>query len=318
MVLTVYKAVISGMVRPLLEGQLPDGIEPVWFMTPDEAKAQIADADIAWADMNDPSAMRDVFLAGEKLKWVSTIYAGLDHFPVDALAQRGTIVTNGVGINTIAVAEYAVMGMLSLAKGYPDVVRAADKAEWLNASPGTIELYDSKALIIGYGAIGQAIGERLKGFGVDVTGAARTARPDENILGRDDWQSRIGEFDWVILATPSTTQTRQLLDADLLAAMKRESFVINIARGDCVDQDALVALLQSRHLGGAFLDVTTPEPLPADHILWSLPNVQLSMHLSGRAQRKMFPRSAALFLKNARAFAAGETLENMVDLARGY
>lgn len=306
------------MVRPLLEGKLPDAIEPVWFMTPDEAKAQIVDADIAWADMNDPSAMRDVFLAGKKLKWVSTIYAGLDHFPVAQLAERGTIITNGVGINTIAVAEYAVMGMLSLAKAYPDVVRAADKGEWLNASPGTIELYDSKALIIGYGAIGQAIGERLKGFGVSVTGAARNARPDENILGSDDWQGRIGEFDWVILATPSTAQTKKLLTADLLAAMKRESFVINIARGDCLDQDALIALLQSNHLGGAFLDVTTPEPLPADHILWSMPNVQLSMHLSGRAQRKMFPRSAALFLQNAQAFVTGDALTNTVDLALGY
>lgn len=306
------------MVRPLLEGQLPEGIKPIWFMTPDEAKSEIADADIAWADMNDPSAMRDVFLAGEKLKWVSTIYAGLDHFPVKELAQRGTILTNGVGINTIAVAEYAVMGMLSLAKAYPDVVHAADKREWLNASPGTIELYDSKALIIGYGAIGQAIGERLKGFGVHITGAARTARPDVNILGSQDWQGRIGEFDWVILATPSTAQTRQLLSAELLSAMKKESFVINIARGDCLDQDALIALLQSNHLGGAFLDVTSPEPLPADHILWSMPNVQLSMHLSGRAQRKMFPRSAALFLKNVHAFVAGEPLTNTVDLSLGY
>ncbi len=312
------KAVISGMVRPLLEGKLPDAIEPVWFMTPDEAKDAIVDADIAWADMNDPSAMRDVFLAGEKLKWVSTIYAGLDHFPVAELAERGTMVTNGVGINTIAVAEYAVMGMLSLAKNYPDVVRASDNREWLNSSPGTIELYETKALVIGYGAIGQAIAERLSGFGVAVTGVARTACPESNILGSNDWQGRIGEFDWVVLATPSTAETKQLLNADLLAAMKRESFIVNIARGDCIDQDAMIALLQSHHLGGAFLDVTTPEPLPSDHPLWSMPNVQLSMHLSGRAQRKMFPRSATLFIKNAQAFVAGEPLDNRVDLALGY
>lgn len=312
------KAVISAMIRPLLEGKLPDGIEPVWFMTPQEAEAEIADADIGWVDMNDPRAMKQVLLAGEKLKWVSTIYAGLDHFPVDTLAQRGTLVTNGVGINTIAVAEYAVMGMLSLAKGFPDVVRAQDKREWLTASPGTVELYESRALIIGYGAIGRAIGERLKGFGVEVTGVARTARPDDGVLGADDWQGQIGDYDWIILATPSTAQTAALLGADHIAAMKREAFLVNIARGDCVDQDALIAALAARRLGGAFLDVTTPEPLPEEHPLWSLPNVQLSMHLSGRAQQKMFPRSAALFLRNAAAFVAGQPLENQVDLTLGY
>jgi len=312
------KAVISAMVRPLLEPGLPTGIEPVWFMTPDEAKAEIVDADIAWADMNDPHAMREVFLAGEKLKWVSTIYAGLDHFPVEELAQRGTIVTNGVGINTIAVAEYAVMGMLNLAKGYADVVRATDKHEWLNASPGTIELFETSALIVGYGAIGKAIGTRLTGFGVNVKAVARTARPDEGVLGADDWQANIGDYDWIVLATPSTAETKQLIGRDELAAMKKEAFLINIARGDCVDQDALVEALQQHKIGGAFLDVTTPEPLPSDHPLWSLPNVQLSMHLSGRAQRKMFPRSAELFLRNASAFLAGQEMENCVDLQRGY
>lgn len=312
------KAVISGMIRPLLEGQLPPEIEPVWFMTPQEAEAEIADADIGWVDMNDPKAMKQVLLAGEKLKWVSTIYAGLDHFPVAALAERGTVVTNGVGINTIAVAEYAVMGMLSLAKGFPDVVRAQDKHEWLTASPGTAELYESRALIIGYGAIGQAIGARLRGFGVDVTGAARTARTDQGILGAHDWQHRIGEFDWIILATPSTAETASLLGPDHIAAMKCEAYLVNIARGDCVDQDALIDALKARRIAGAFLDVTTPEPLPDDHPLWSLPNVQLSMHLSGRAQQKMFPRSAALFLRNAAAFVAGQPLENQVDLTLGY
>ncbi|MEO1045819.1 MAG: D-2-hydroxyacid dehydrogenase [Pseudomonadota bacterium] len=312
------KAVISALIRPLLEGKLPAGIEPLWFMTPEEAKAEIADADIGWVDMNDPRAMKDVLLAGERLKWVSTIYAGLDHFPVEALAARGTMVTNGVGINTIAVAEYAVMGMLSLAKGYPDVVRAADRREWLTASPGTVELHDSKALIVGYGAIGRAIGERLRGFGVEVTGVARTARPEQGIWGAGDWQNRIGEFDWIILATPSTSETTALLGSDAIAAMKPEAFLVNIARGDCVDQPALIAALEARRIAGAFLDVTTPEPLPEDHPLWSLPNVQLSMHLSGRAQQKMFPRSAALFLRNAAAYVAGEPLENRVDLTLGY
>lgn len=312
------RACLSIMTKPLLEGRLPEGIEVDWFMTADEAKERIAAADIAWVDMNDKQAMHDVILAGRKLKWLSTIYAGLDFFPVKELAARGTFVTNGVGVNTIAVAEYAVMGMLSLAKGYDDVVRAADRKEWLHQSPGVVELYETRALVVGYGAIGQAIGERLKGFGVEVTGVARTARPDDGVIGANDWQARIGEFDWIVLATPATSETQQLLGATEIAAMKAEAFLVNIARGECVDQDALIAALQKKAIAGAFLDVTVPEPLDAESPLWDLKNVQLSMHLSGRAQSKMFQRSAALFLENIEHFLAGKPLRNEVDLSLGY
>ena len=220
--------------------------------------------------------------------------------------RKARTVTNGVGINTIAVAEYAVLGMLSLAKQYPAVVHAADRREWLQASPGTVELCESKALIIGYGAIGQAIGARLNGFGVAVTGVARTARPDEGVIGANDWQDRINEFDWIVLALPATDETEAVFGAREIAAMRESACLVNMARGSCVDQAALVSALQAGRIAGAFLDVVTPEPLPANHVLWTLPNVQLSMHLSGRAQSQMFQRAAALFLRNAQAWVKGE------------
>jgi phosphoglycerate dehydrogenase-like enzyme len=312
------KAVISALVRPLIEASIPAGVDVAWIGSADEAKLEVADADIAWVDMHDKQVMRDVIVAGEQLKWVSTLYAGLDHFPVEELTARGTRVTNGVGINTVAVAEYAVLGMLSMAKGYADVVRAADKHEWLWASPGTIELFETRALIIGYGAIGSAIGDRLKGFGVEVTGVARTARPDAGILGADEWRAKIGEYDWVVIATPATRETDALIGAAELEAMKPEAILVNIARGECVDQDALIAALMAKSIAGAFLDVTTPEPLPAGHALWTLPNVQISMHLSGHAQTRMFQRSAALFSDNLARYVRGEPLVNEVDLALGY
>lgn len=312
------KAVISALVRPLLEASIPDGVQVAWIGSAEEAQREVVDAQIAWVDMHDKQAMRDVIQAGAQLKWVSTLYAGLDHFPVEELTARATRVTNGVGINTIAVAEYAVLGMLSMAKGYADVVRAADRKEWLWASPGTIELFETRALIIGYGAIGSAIGERLRGFGVEVTGVARTARPDAGILGADDWRARIGEYDWVVIATPATRETDALIGAPDLDAMKPEAILVNIARGECVDQEALIAALKTKSIAGAFLDVTTPEPLPADHELWTLPNVQISMHLSGRAQNRMFQRAAALFGDNLGRYVRGEALVNEVDLTLGY
>ena len=312
------KAVISALVRPLLEASIPQGVDVAWIASTEEAVREVADADIAWVDMHDKQAMREVMLAGTQLKWVSTLYAGLDHFPVGELTARGTRVTNGVGINTIAVAEYAVLGMLSMAKGFADVVRAADRKEWLWASPGTIELFETRALIIGFGAIGSAIAERLKGFGVAVTGAARTARLGEGILGAGDWRAKIGDYDWVVLATPATRETDALIGAAELAAMKPEAILVNVARGECVDQEALIAALKAKTIAGAFLDVTTPEPLPADHELWTLPNVQMSMHLSGRAQSRMFQRSAALFADNLGRYVRGEPMVNEVELALGY
>jgi phosphoglycerate dehydrogenase-like enzyme len=235
---------------------------------------------------------------------------------LEQLKAQGTIVTNGAGINAITIAEYVVMGMLTIAKGYRDVVRAQDRHEWLMDSPGKIELYGSKALLLGYGAIGKLIEERLKPFGVDVTVVRRTPGPTS--LAPDAWRARLGEFDWVILAVPATPETENMIGADELATMKQSATLINIARGSVVDQDALVAALTNKQIGAAFLDVTTPEPLPADHPLWTLDNAHITMHLSGRAQDKMFIRSATRFLENLARYRNGEPLSPLVNLNLGY
>lgn len=310
------KAVLPALARPLIEPQLPAGLDVAWFANHEEATAMVADADIAWVDMQRPQWTADAVAAGPKLKWVSTIYAGLDAFPLPLLKERGTVLTNGVGINAIAVAEYAVMGVLAAAKRFDEVVRIADRHEWTIQAPGQVELLDTTALIIGYGAIGKLIGDRLAAFGVTVTGVTRSGR--DGTITPDKWASRIGEFDWVILAAPSTDETKALIGADELAAMKSTAWLINIARGDMIDQEALIEALTKRRIAGAFLDVVTPEPLPADHPLWSAPNTIHTMHLSGRSQTKMFQRATALFLKNLHAFMAGEAMTNVVDLDAGY
>lgn len=311
------KAVLPAIARPLLEARLPSDLEVSWFTSPQEAKAMIADAEIAWVDMQPTEHVADAIrAAGPELKWVSTIYAGLDAFPLDLLRARGVTLTNGVGINAIAVAEYAVMGVLVAAKRYDEVLRAQDRREWPKDAPGKIELADTRALIVGLGAIGRLIADRLGAFGVAVTGVTRSGR--DRTLTPDAWRARLGEFDWVILAAPSTDDTKAMIGADELAAMKRTAWLINIARGDMIDDDALLAALNERRIAGAFLDPTNPEPLPSDHPLWSAPNCMITMHLSGRSQTKMFQRAAALFLDNLAAYRAGRALENVADLNAGY
>ncbi|MEM6266702.1 MAG: D-2-hydroxyacid dehydrogenase [Pseudomonadota bacterium] len=307
---------ISGLIRPLLEPRLPDSVDVRWFMTHDEALEAVKDAEIGWFDSNNPQDMVKTLRAATKLKWLNSIYAGLDFLPMDVLIERGITVTNGAGINAITIAEYVVMGMLNIAKGYREVVRAQDRKEWLLDSPGKRELAGSRALLLGYGAIGKLIKPRLEAFDVDVTVVRRSG--GEGTLKPDEWRTKLNEFDWVILALPATAETEALIGAEELAAMKSDAVLVNIARGSVVDQDTLTAALETKRIGAAFLDVTTPEPLPEDHTLWSLDNAHITMHLSGRAQDKMFIRSADRFLDNLARYRRGEPIGPIFDPVRGY
>lgn len=309
-------AVLSGLIRPLVEARLPEWVSPRWFASKEEAFALAPEAEIGWFDMYDKADMAEAIRRAAAMKWLNSIYAGLDGMPLDLLAERGVIVTNGAGINAVTIAEYVVMGMLTVAKGYREVVRAQDRREWLADSPGKRELLGSKALLLGYGAIGKLIEQRLRGFGVEVGVVRRSG--GAGVLSPNEWRARLGEFDWVILAVPATAETEGMIGAPELAAMKREAVLINIARGSVVDQAALVEALTEKRIAAAFLDVTTPEPLPADHPLWTLDNAHITMHLSGRAQDKMFVRAAERFLVNLERYAKGEVLEPQVDLSRGY
>lgn len=309
-------AVMSGLIRPLLEPQLPADLDVRWFMSTEQALELAPLADIGWFDLNDKAEMFKIISAATKLKWLNSIYAGVDGMPLAQLQRQGTVVTNGAGINAITIAEYVVMGMLTIAKGYREVVRAQDRHEWLMDSPGKVELFGSKALLLGYGAIGKLIEERLTPFGVNVTVVRRSE--GENTLGPNQWRERLGEFDWVILAVPATPETNGMIGADELISMKTTATIINIARGSVIEQDALVTALQGKEIGAAFLDVTTPEPLPADHPLWALDNAHVTMHLSGRSQDKMFIRSATRFLENLQRYRKGEPLSPLVNLDLGY
>lgn len=310
------KLVAPAILRPLIEPNLPDDIDAEWFFSLDEALKLAPNAEIGWLDHYGPSGWADIVARATKLKWLNTIFAGLDALDLPTLSARGTIVTNGRGINAIAVAEYAVMGVLVAAKRFDRVVRRADTHQWVHDAPGKIELFDSRALIIGMGAIGTMIADRLRAFGVHVTGVTHSGR--DGTLTPNRWKARIGEFDWIILAAPSTPETRGMIGEAELHAMQRTAWIVNVARGDMIDQDALVVALNDNVIGGAFLDAVTPEPLPPTDPLWTANNAIHTMHLSGRSQTLMFQRAATLFLDNLAAFRAGKPMRNVADLNAGY
>lgn len=309
-------AVLSGLIRPLVEPRLPDWVEPRWFLSKEEALELAPSGEIGWFDFAQHAPMAEVVTAATNLKWLNSIYAGLDFLPLDLLRERGTVVTNGAGINAIAIAEYAVMLMLAQAKGYRQVVRAQERREWLLDSPGKRELYGERVLLLGLGAIGGLIKARLEAFGMEVVPVRRSG--GDGVLKPDEWRGELGGFDWIVLAVPSTPDTRHMIGAEELAAMKPSAVVANIARGEVIDQDALIAALTQKRIEAALLDVTTPEPLPPEHPLWALDNAQVSMHLSGRAQTKMFQRSAERFIENLARWRAGEPVQPRMDLSLGY
>ncbi|HEX4847299.1 MAG TPA: D-2-hydroxyacid dehydrogenase [Novosphingobium sp.] len=308
--------VLNALLRPLIEPHLPEWAEVRWYASKDEAFDLAPAAEIGWFDMHSKADMAEVFRRAERLKWLNSVYAGVEMFPLDVLAQRGVVLTNGAGINAAPIAEYILLLMLAQCKGYREVVRAQDRHEWLKDSPGKRELLGSKALILGYGAIGQEVEKRLLGMGMEVTKVRR--HPGPGALGPDEWRGQLGTFDWIVLSVPATPETEGMIGAAELAAMKRDAVLVNVARGSVIDQPALTAALAEGRIGGALLDVTTPEPLPADDPLWGLENTQITMHLSGRAQDRMFQRSAARFLENLERYHRGEPLEPRVDYALGY
>ncbi len=310
-------AVLPAPLRPWLEERLPGWLQPHWFQTREEAFALAPEADIGWFDFPRKTDMAAAMKLALRMKWLNSGVTGMDGLPLAELRQRGVKVTNGAGINALTIAEYVVMGMLAIAKNYRELVRAQDRHEWLHDSPGKMELSGSHALMVGYGAIGKLVEERLRAFGVKVTAVRREPEPGGGVLGPQEWQARLGEFDWVILAVPATRETERLVGAAELARMKASAVLMN-ARGSIVDQDALVAALTERRIGAAFLDVTDPEPLPQDHPLWRLDNAHISMHLSGRSQTRMFERSAQRFLDNLARFQSGQALQFQVDLSAGY
>lgn len=314
----LVKAALSVAVRDQVEARLPAWVVPAWFSTREEGLAACENAEIGWLDLDSRAEMSELIQAAAAMRWFNTKFVGLDALPVETLRDRRVVVTNGAGLNGITIAEYVVLAMLAMAKGYRQVVRAQDRHEWLTVAPGRVELAGTKALVIGYGAIGKLVEARLKAFDVDVTVARRSATGADGVLGADQWRPRLGDFDWVILALPATAETIGMIGASELRSMKPSGVLMNFARGSLIDQAALVEALKEERIGGAFLDVTDPEPLPSGHDLWTLENAHVSMHLSGRSQTRMVERAVERFLDNLESYGAGSQLTGTVDLVRGY
>jgi phosphoglycerate dehydrogenase-like enzyme len=292
------------------------GAEIGWYGDNDSCLAALPGAEVFWVD----SGVGDIakaIEAGADLKWLTTQGTGVDSWPLELIRKRNLVLTNGAGVGAIPISEYVVLGLLAGLKGLPELVRAQDRREWLEPPPSLAELYGKRALIYGYGGIGRAIGQRLKPFGVSVTGVRRNPGEEPGVIAVSDWEARLSETDLLILSVPLTGATRALVGESQLAALPRGAWVANIARGGLIDEKALVGSLKSGHLGGAYIDVTDPEPLPPESELWSIPNVVLTPHSSWATAHQM-ERAGEIFLDNFARYQRSTPLKNVVDLTLGY
>lgn len=266
--------------------------------TPAEERELVAEAEIVTGYGID----EELLDAAGELRLFAGILAGTDHLPLDALADRGVAVTNAAGVHGPNVAEHVIGSMLAFAAGLHIGWRRQRRHEWRHYQ--ATELADSVVTIVGLGAIGTAIVDRLEGFGVRTIGVRYTPEnggPTDEVIGFDPpaVHRALARTDYLVLACPLTETTRGLVDDEALATLPPEAVVVNIARGPVVETDALVGAIQREDIRGAALDVTDPEPLPADHPLWRFENVLITAHSAGHTPR-YYDRVADILADNVR------------------
>ncbi|MET9735353.1 2-hydroxyacid dehydrogenase [Streptomyces sp. NPDC006458] len=250
--------------------------------------------------------------AMSRVEVVQTLSAGIDHVEPGLKHLRpGVRLCNARGVHEASTAELTLALMLASLRGIPDFVRAQDKGRWLGGFRPA--LADKNVLIVGYGSIGSAIEDRLVPF--EVARVARVARSGRTtargpVHPFTELPALLPQADVVVLSTPLTEGTRGLVDKDFLARMKDGALLVNVARGAVVDTDALLAELERGRVTAA-LDVTEPEPLPADHPLWHAPGLLISPHVGGPTSAFM-PRAQRLIADQVRRFVNREPLANVI------
>ncbi len=262
-------------------------------------------------------AFYDVLRSAQALRWVHTHSAGADRPIYPELRARGVVVTTSSGANAPIVAQSAVGGVLALARRFPALMAAQHEHRWAPLLGEAIppDLAGQSAVVVGWGPAGQRIGELLQVFGLRVTVVrhrAEPAGPGLPTLTYDRLRECLPGAHWLVLVCPLTDLTRGLVDADMLATLPRGAFLVNVARGEVVEESAVVAALRSGQLGGAHLDVFSHEPLAASSPLWDMPNVLLTPHAAGHSQGNV-ARVSQIFVANLRAWARGEDMRNLVS-----
>ena len=256
---------------------------------------------------NLPREPRRAAMQLPSMQWVLTLTAGVDHIVPDL--PQNVRLYNAHALHDDTVAQHAAATILAAARGLQHARDAQRERAW-KRRPDLWNLTEKRVVIWGYGHIGRKVENLLTPFGARVTGL-RSTTPEEEV------KEALAQADVVVLLLPSTPKTRGVVDAALMAQLKPGAWIANYGRGELIVTNDLIAALKSGDLGGAILDVTDPEPLPADSELWAFENVIITPHV-GSSTSDMMARAAKFTLDFVNAVRRGEDLGNAVDLTRGY
>ncbi|ADB61208.1 D-isomer specific 2-hydroxyacid dehydrogenase NAD-binding protein [Haloterrigena turkmenica DSM 5511] len=255
----------------------------------------------------------DVLNAANDLRWVQALSAGTDMYDHDALAARDVALTTVSGIHARPIGQQVMGYLLHFERRFDRAIAQQRQQEWERYTGG--ELGDRTIGIVGVGAIGSQVADYCTAFDARVVGTKRdpTDAPAalDAVYGPDDLESVLADSDYLVLACPLTDETRGLIDAEALATLDDDAVLVNVARGEVVDEPALVDALEGDELGGAALDVFEAEPLPEESQLWDRDDVLVTPHMAGSTPH-YWERCADVFLRNYDRFRSGEDLENRV------
>jgi len=285
-----------------------------------EAVAKAADADAVFG-----LCTPEVLAAGPRIRWVQWYFAGVERcVSVPAMRNRGVLLTNMQRVAGPVMAEHVIAMMLAFTRGLQFYIPERMAARWTEDVPAPgrlLTLQDKTVLVVGLGGIGTEVARRAHALGMKVIATRASGRegPDfVSYVGLPNELHRLaGDADFIVNTTPLTAATTGLFDARFFAVARKGAYFFNVGRGRSVVQDDLVAALRSGQIAGAGLDVTDPEPLPADHPLWKLPNVIITPHISAESDAGPAAR-LAIVQENLRRYVAGDRMLSVVDLDKGY
>lgn len=277
-----------------------------------QALAATADADIILGHR----FLRQCLPGAKRLRWVQTSAQGVDRLPLDELAERHVVLTRST-LDAQTVAAHAVALAWSLARALPEAQRRQTDQSWdqrLGFAP-----LPQHALVMGHGAIGQSIAQRLRSQGIVVNCARRgtfpeaSASPCERVVTGQAWRDVLPTIDWCFLALPHTPETSGMFDEQALRRLPRHALLVNVGRGETLDTQALLRVLDEGHLAGVGLDVMQPEPLPPGHPLWQAPRILITPHIASHHPRRN-EQVERYFEAQLARYLADEPLVDTVDL----
>ncbi|MFZ1939420.1 MAG: D-2-hydroxyacid dehydrogenase [Terracidiphilus sp.] len=280
--------------------------------------AREAEAILYWAGSRE--LLRAAFVAAPNVRWVHSRSAGLDNMLFPELVESNVLLTNGSGVFSPSLGEFALAAILYFAKDFRRMLRNQMAGRWEQFD--VEEIAGQTVGIVGYGDIGRAVAGRVHAMGMRVVALKRhaPAAPDPLIAqfyGPGELNAMLGVCDYVVVAAPLTAETRHMISDAAFAAMKSNAVVINIGRGPVIDQAALVRALAEKRIKGAGLDVFEQEPIPAGDPIYQLENLLLSPHCADHT-KDWLDQAMRFFLEQYKRFARGEPLENVVEKHLGY